>query len=239
MILLTRPADEAKLTADLLQARGYKTFTDPMLLIEAIPNNEPIGHPQAVLFTSANGVRCAPIDLLEHCDQVFTVGDATAHEARSRGFKDVRNAQGNADDLLALCISRLDPAQGPLIHYVGDVSRGNLVERLKNKGFQAEERIVYKSNAVDNLNPETQVFLTNGKITSALFFSPRTAKVFMQNLERHGLQDCLSKVAAYCLSASVAEELKQGSWAEVRIAQKPDQDSLLELIHPEGYHDGT
>ena len=229
MILVTRPQPEAETTADFLQAKGYEVLVDSMLIVEQVICPVLVESPQAVLFTSANGIRFGE----QICDTALTVGSATAAAVRLKGYKRVLNAQGNVDDLFELCVSSLKPTDGPLVHFTGEPNSGNLVERLKEKGFQAEESIVYRALANHSLSDATQRNLLNGNIRSALFFSPRTATVFMHNLERYDLMQSLSRVTACCISETVADQLRGGPWAEIRIAVRPNQDSVLELIHPE------
>ncbi len=56
--LVTRPAEDSAALADALRARGIEPLVDPMLRIEPVEDAHlPLDGVQAVLFTSANGVR--------------------------------------------------------------------------------------------------------------------------------------------------------------------------------------
>ena len=77
-VLVTRPAADAEALADILQKRGHEPVMAPLLFIEdrdlAV---DPTGA-QAILFTSANGVRAASNAFSQRTILVLCVGEATA-----------------------------------------------------------------------------------------------------------------------------------------------------------------
>jgi len=227
MILITRPMPEAQETADLL--KGMQTLCAPMLMIEPV-SLKPVGDFQIALFTSGNGVRHVDEAIIQRQPQVLTVGDATAELARLRGFEKVCSAQGNVDDLFTLAKKILDP-NDKIIHFCGAMHTGDLVGRLNNAGFNASQIHVYNALEVYTLTKEAISALMAKRVRSALFFSPRTATVFMKNLINHGLIDCLSEMTAYCISPVVANQLPAGQWNAVKIAKRPTQSALFELIY--------
>ncbi len=227
MILITRPMPEAQETADLL--KGRQTLCAPMLMIEPVLTQQ-VDDFHVALFTSGNGVRHVDDFIVKRQPQVLTVGDATAELARQRGFEKVRSAQGNVDDLFSLAKEILDP-NDKAIHFCGATHRGNLVGRLNNAGFNASQIHAYKALEMNTLPEETISALMAKRVRSALFFSPRTATVFMKNLNNHGLIDCLSEMTAFCISPAVANQLPVGQWNAVKIAKRPTQSALFELIY--------
>jgi len=61
-ILITRPEEDAKPLADALAERGIASVIEPLLAIRTLPETaaplaEDLAGVQAILFTSANGVR--------------------------------------------------------------------------------------------------------------------------------------------------------------------------------------
>lgn len=234
MILITRPFREAEETANLCHDQGWATIIDSQMHIECVthlPLNLPI---QAALFTSANGVMCSSDSLKNYAARALVVGDSTAQVAKQRGFSEVLSAQGDVDDLLELCRKHLDPEAGPVIHFRGEIAHGDLVGLLKADGFDAQERVVYRAVAKLHLDPPTIEALKRNEITSALFFSARTARVFLQNLKRHGLESSLKSMTAYCISPAVAAQICGAEWDAIIVSPKPDQRTLLDLISVEG-----
>src|SRR5258708_3879003 len=108
--LITRPLEDAKPLADLLQARSVDCVVEPLLEIVAKPDAEvDLDGVQALLFTSANGVRAFAAHSTRRDLKVLTVGDGSADAARAAGFTDVTAAAGDVDALATLATSRLDP----------------------------------------------------------------------------------------------------------------------------------
>ncbi len=229
MILLTRPRLEAEKTALLLGERGYETIIDPLLEIKGVSSGG-YNKPHIAVFTSSNGVIHRPEGLLRLNPKVFVVGDSTAELAHAAGFKDIRSAEGDIEDLYEVIIESIKPEDGKIVHYCGEVTRGRLCQRLQTQGYGAKEQIVYKAEKAVAFSPITIEALQQEKITSALFFSPRTAKVFMEILETYQMESSLSKASALCISSAVAKPLRGKRWADIRIASQQTQSGVLDLI---------
>jgi uroporphyrinogen-III synthase len=233
MILVTRPEPEAGSTIALLHAMGKQSLWEPMLVIDPIKTQPKIDSFQVAFFTSGNGVKFVAGDIVEAQPQVLVVGDATANLAKARGFKNVLSAGGNVDDLYELALKVLCPQTDKLIHFCGKTRYGDLVSRLVNQGFDAEERLVYRTRARRTLTKKTKNYLQQGDVRSALFFSPRTATVFMKNLNKYGLTHVVSHMTAFCISPAVAEQLQKFGWGKIVVAKYPTQNALLDLINSE------
>jgi hypothetical protein len=63
-----------------------------------------------------------------------------------------------------------------------------------------------------------------------LLFSPRTAATFARLVGDAGRTEALTRCTAVCLSAAVAETVAALPWQRVRVATRPDQASLLDLV---------
>ena len=86
-ILITRPIEDAKPLADALAERGIQVLIEPLLEIRHLEDAEiDLAGAQALLFTSANGVRAFAALSPRRDLKVFTVGDGSADAARQAGF---------------------------------------------------------------------------------------------------------------------------------------------------------
>ena len=134
---------------------------------------------QAILFTSANGVR-AFAGLSPRRDiGVLAVGDATAAAARAAGFTAVESAGGDVGDLVRLTKQRLKPEAGPLFHAAGSAVAGDLARLLGEGGFTLRRRMLYESNAATDFTPAARSALLAGQVDQVVLFSPRTAATFV------------------------------------------------------------
>ncbi len=131
-ILITRPIEDAKPLADALEERGIEVLIEPLLEIRHLEDAEiDLDGVQALLFTSANGVRAFAALSPRRDLKVFTVGDGSADAARQAGFPNVESAKGDVEALAALVVDRLKAEDGILFHAAGTVTAGDLKTRLE------------------------------------------------------------------------------------------------------------
>ena len=82
-LLITRPEEDARLFAEEAEAIGFAPVFEPLLRIEPLQAPQlPDSAVQAVLFTSANGVRAFINAYGGLGCPAYAVGDATARAAR-------------------------------------------------------------------------------------------------------------------------------------------------------------
>ena len=62
------------------------------------------------------------------------------------------------------------------------------------------------------------------------FFSPRTARIFLKLIGEVKLQDKLAAVTAVCLSKTIAEEIKDHKWKDIRVSAKPTTKDLVNML---------
>lgn len=227
-LLITRPADDAEPLSRLLQGMGVESLVEPMLTIVHEPGPAPdLRGVQALLMTSANGVRAFAARSSERRLPALAVGDATAQAARQAGFVQVDSAGGNVDDLCRLARVRLDPAAGALLHVAGSRVAGDLAGQLATAGFAYRREVLYRAETAQALSAEAITAMSAGAIEGVLFFSPRTATTFVRLLDKAGVVAVVARMDAYCLSPAVAEAARRAPWRRSVVAERPDQESLL------------
>ena len=189
---------------------------------------------QAVLVTSANGARALAAVTDRRDVPVFAVGDASAAAAADGGFEDVASAAGDVETLAALVAARLSPANGGLLHVAGSVTAGDLAGRLGAAGFAVDRAVVYRAAPVESMPAALEEALRGRTLDAALFYSPRTAARFCELLQRAGLTDACGDILAVALSPAVAASLAPVRFTAVRVADEPDQASLLQALEHAG-----
>jgi uroporphyrinogen-III synthase len=226
-VLITRPSEDAKSLAQQVEQKGYEACIAPLMTVQTLQKTIEIKGVQALLATSANGVRALSAASPERTLPLFAVGQATANAAKSLGYLDVVAAGGDVAFLADLVKGRLDPKGGALFHGAGKVLSGDLQGLLIEAGFEVRREILYDARPVDKLPTEIVADLSAGRIDVALLFSPRTASVFETLLERHNLRGLTKNLRLICLSASVADALANSEFLEVRVPGERNQDAVL------------
>lgn len=229
--LVTRPQEDADGVARLLADRGIDVLVEPLLRIQPLAGVAvPLDGVQAVLATSANGVRALAAATPERRLPVLAVGEASARCARETGFAQVDSAGGDADALVALVKARLDPSAGALIHAAGTTVAGDVSGALAQAGYDVRRVVLYEAKTAEALSTTLAAEMRAGALDLALFFSPRTAATFARLVGEAGLAQECGRIAAYCLSPAVAERLAPLPWRRLRVAAMPDQPSLLAAL---------
>jgi uroporphyrinogen-III synthase len=230
--LVTRPRAEAALLAEALAARGMAALLEPLLDIHfRDPGNPPdLAGAQAVLCTSANGVRAFARLSTERALPVFAVGEATAARTRAEGFFDVHSAGGAVGDLVALVSGCLRPDAGRLLHIAGSLVAGDLAGELRARGFTVERAVLYEARPVATLSAATVRALAAGIVDVALFFSPRTAAIFARLADQAGIVEATRHIAAISISAAADAALDTLRFRARLIAARPDQPALLAVL---------
>ncbi|SOD98915.1 uroporphyrinogen-III synthase [Caenispirillum bisanense] len=235
-VLITRPLHDARRTARLLEDRGVEAVIEPLFSISYIPAAAvALDGVQGYLVTSANGVRALaqalPADNpLTRELPVYAVGDATAETAREHDFTQVLAAEGDVTSLARLVRARVRPPGGTLVHAAGTELAGDLAGELEAAGYTVRRERLYETRAAVALSRDTQRLIATRALHAALFYSPRTARIFAELAQRADLADACRDIRAYCLSEAVAKDLGGVPFAHLRVAATPTQEALLALL---------
>src|SRR6516225_11755687 len=168
--LVTRPREEADGLALALAARDIGAVIEPMMEVYycSLPALD-LATVQAVLCTSANGVRALARVTGERGLPLLAVGEATAARARAEGFTEVESAGGAGGDLASFAAARLQPDGGPLLHVAGNVVAGDLAGALRAHGFVIDRKVLYEARPVEALSTAALSALRGRTIDFALF----------------------------------------------------------------------
>jgi uroporphyrinogen-III synthase len=230
-VLITRPGEDGTALAEVLEARGIETIIDPLLAIKYIDGPAlDMNGVQALLLTSANGVR-ALARRTDHRDiPVYAVGDSTATTARKAGFLQVHSAAGNVEALVGLAKEILNPKDGPLLHIAGSEVAGDLIGLIERAGFECTREVLYEAIAERSLKSSTIASLKSTQIDAVSLYSPRSAENFVGLIRKARLVRSCQRTTAICLSQAVADKVSEIQWLDVLTAKEPNQDALLKLV---------
>jgi uroporphyrinogen-III synthase len=228
-ILVTRPSEDGEEIARRLAAMGHQAFLAPLLRVEflerALPDFTGV---QAILVTSANGVRALARRSVRRDIPVFAVGPQSTDAARGAGFTNVKSADGDAASLADMVSRRADPKTGSLLHVAGEEAGTALCDDLVARGFRAERLVLYRMEKAIDLPSHAAAAIRQDAVDATLFFSPQSAALFAACVARAGLST--ARLIAVCISANTADALKGLEFSAVRIADRPNQDALLACL---------
>jgi uroporphyrinogen-III synthase len=219
-IIITRPEEDASPLAAKLKNLGHEAIILPLIKIVARQGYEiPKRNYQYICLTSANGVRV--IDDVSELQNipVIAVGPQSMLAAEAKGFSHISKQGGDVIGITKYIVSNVKPSAGPLLYLSGSETSGDLEGKLKLAGYDVDRVITY--DAV----PATLTFnITNAD--AVMLYSPRTAKLWLQNVENLNLN--VSHIKHICLSANVAANLPQ-SW-NTRVAAQPTESAILQVL---------
>ena len=259
-VLITRPIEDAKIIADLVTQKGYAAFTEPFLKVVFEETSLPdLKIYEALIFTSANGVRAFCDKAQERNLPIFTIGKNTAEAARQAGFKIITNADGDVDALTKILPENM--SEKPYLHI-----RGKHISRSlspQNQDLSIDEKILYHTEKIEEISDECLEMICRGKFSHILFFSERTAESFVNyirtqkliktpnaqalglektpnaqarglektpNAQALGFEKTLERTKALCLGASMVQCLSVLPWQEIVIAERPTRNGIMALL---------
>jgi uroporphyrinogen-III synthase len=232
-LLLTRPQPDGERTAARLRTLGHEAILSPMLRIEALPADFGTGPFAAVVLTSANAARALSgharrVELLDL--PAFVVGRQSAEAARAVGFRSILSADGDVGGLVPLIVAQVGEASLPLLYLAGRDRAADLGAALGGYGLTVRTAIIYRAVAQPTLSAEAQSALSSARLDGALHYSRRTVEAFLSAAERAGLLANARGLVHYCLSMDVAGPLTAAGAFSIKIAARPEENALLELL---------
>lgn len=168
------------------------------------------------IFTSRAGVSFAPAgaDRLAYC-----VGDATAHAATQAGYRAV-SSSGSAPELCALILA--DAPSEKLLHVRGEVSRGDVINTLRDGGLDCAQAVVYRKQPTQIDNHDAAV-LENATSLLIPVFSAETVSIISD------WRVDLTGAHVIAISQFVADSAAVVSPVSITVSDKPDLTSMVAL----------
>lgn len=227
-ILLTRPQDDARRTAERLRRLGHAAVIAPVTTIVSTGDPCPPGPFAAILATSAQAAPfCAQAGFL--AQDVFAVGERTASSLRDAGAARVHSAGGDGAALADLVAARL-PAGARLLHVAGRDRHAEPAASLAARGYDLSVWEAYAATIVPALPEAAADALRAGTLGGVLHYSARSAESLLTLARNAALADALLALPQVCLSPAVAEPLAHAGAGRIALAARPDEDALLDAL---------
>jgi uroporphyrinogen-III synthase len=237
-VLVTRPDPDSATTAATLRARGHEVLLAPALRFEPIPlPPADAADYAAVIVTSANALRAVAPQLEGHPLlklPLFAVGAQTAAAARRAGFAEVISADSDAEGLRDCVVRHVRAVAaentGPLLYLAGaDISR-DLAGELGARGIDVVTRTAYRMVPIAHLPRDICDAFAASRIAAVLHYSVRSARGFLEAAREAGVEIAALAILQCCISAAVAQVLREAGAARVVVAASPDEDALLTAL---------
>ncbi len=229
-LLVTRPQPDADRFADALREIGVRPVLAPLLEIypsrAALPD---LAGFTALAASSAAAIRRFAATTNRRDLPLFTVGTASASEAREMGFAQVVSGGGDARALATTLRSRLR-REHHVLYLRGEVVARDLAELMGPLGPVITSWVGYAMRPVARLPEAALEALTTGGLDGVTLMSARTAATFRALIaaEQPGIP--MDRLRAYCLSHGVAEAVADMGWLALRVSPSPATADLLAVI---------
>ena len=221
-IILNRPKEAARTFHALIREAlpEAKVISSPLINIKFLSKSIDFTRFDAFIFTSINGVQAIENQRIPPGKLCFAVGEKTAQAAKSIGFK-VLYSEGNFENLISMILSH--PYKGRFLHIRGKYSRGDISKKLSESGRPCEQMIVYhqKSQA---LTHEAKISINRGKPLIFPLFSPRTAKLLMEEILPN---DHFYIIA---MSNDISTICKENGCTNITVSKSSNAKSMLESV---------
>lgn len=223
-IWITRAQPGAEATAEAVRRLGHEPFVAPLLEVR-VTGSGPVdlAGVGALAFTSANAVRAFAERTTAPDLPAFAVGPATAEAARRAGFARVIASDGGVADLARTILAERRAFAGTVLHPGARELAGDLVGALRAGGLQAQTMVLYETRPRALSDAELAAI---PRIDFALVQSARAAAVLAEVLEAAPAPG----LAVAALSAAALAPLAATALAERRVAVRPSEAALLDLI---------
>lgn len=224
-ILITRPLSGQQL--EYARILGLEPIIEPALEFEfpeywdsvlKVINENPKSD---WVFTSANGVKALKHLIKNGLQvrpevQVFAVGSKTKEALEGLGLDAKVPHRQDGSHLADLIIE--EGKIESVIYFHGNLSRGEVTEKLRGKDIEVFEVEVYKTK----ISP---VSLPNNPVEAVLFYSPSAVEGFEKGQGFNGNLPHL-----FAIGPTTAEALREQTDQGVEIADTPDTKELLKTV---------
>lgn len=202
---------------------GIHVLAEPALDIRPVSYGRPPERPDALVFTSAHGVRHHPQEPSWRGIPVYTVGDRTAEAAQRSGYQFLHSANGDVGDLQRLIRATL-PVSSRLLHYGARETAGDLCGELVSAGYRASKRVVYEAvpapaSSIERIHADLPM------VDEIIVHSPRAALLAARLASDVGWSGTV-----FCLSKNCANAFVDLPGTGIIVAAKPREDSLMAVI---------
>ncbi|WP_440937265.1 uroporphyrinogen-III synthase [Candidatus Pelagibacter sp.] len=230
-ILLTRPIDDCIEMIEKFKSLGHDVSHLALLNIEKV-NHENFNYDSydALIFSSSNSIKFLDIKNINKDIKCFSVGSATERKIRALGFQNVIPAEGSVNSLIEIIQNNFDTSDGKLLYISGQTIAYELDKDLKNKGYNIDRLINYKTSHND-FNDINFIKELKKKIPNIVYiYSENSAKSFLKFINNSGLKDDWMDTNLMCMGEKASIILNEIKWKKIFLFNPGEEEFLLYKI---------
>ncbi|QXK91850.1 uroporphyrinogen-III synthase [Neoehrlichia mikurensis] len=228
-ILLTRPYSDALKSRNILLNFGFNVYIESVLQIEyLVPHLQDIELFDLIISTSKHSIISLSKNTTIRSNTIITVGNSTMNVATSLGFDQVLSVNGNTQDVISYIQSQSRNLK--ILYIRGEHITCDIKAILNTMGFNVHEVVMYKTIANKLLSKECYNLIVNRDISEILFYSSRSAEIFIQLVQESNIAHHLKNMNAYVLSNKIANVAKVINWRAIFVTDIPTESSLIQLL---------
>ena len=224
--VLTRPIEDSKRIKQSLENQGYEVIVNPLLEIKYKTNIFNPDKYEVLIFTSRHSIRYLEEKNIFLKNKIICAcGKSTLLEAKKFGTENTYILYSNVAELEENFVNISGIKEKKVLYLRGREITSDIASIFKDNGINIDDKIVYEANEINEFNNEFINELGRSQHLAILFYSIRTAQVYLQSMDKYNLSNKTSIIIAYCISKNVADFLTKFG-IETRYAL-----DTLSLIH--------
>ncbi len=236
-LIITRPLEESNQTVTSLSAIGYDCLIEPILSFSVRTNSKSQvikslkENLSAIIITSKRALFTLVKFSINFELPIIIVGQENALYAKKNGFSNIINISQDSIELVNFIISNYNTKGTNFLYLSAAKVSGNIKENLILAGYNIKRLPIYEMTASKELSQQTINKILSQQIHGILFYSQRTAKIFINLLIKHKLISYCKLINIYCLSSNIAKEFDNNYFLKIKYCKFPNHSSMLELIN--------
>ena len=226
-LLVTRPKEDSLKIKEYLSKIGFNVYIEPMFSIKHLRAKIDVEDFDFIISTSQHSIIALSKITKNRNKLIITAGHNTMQIGEKLGFTSIKSFNNNVNGI----ISYLKHYNGNNVLYIrGKEITCNLKNMFINRIKNFQEVIVYNTIDRKYFSKNCYNLLLQDKISAILFYSSRTADIFIELIKKHNMEHKAASIIIYVISNKVAETAKKVCWKNIKISDNPTNQSLLSLI---------
>ena len=228
--VLTRPIEDSKRIKQSLENQGYEVIVNPLLEIKYKTNIFNPDKYEVLIFTSRHSIRyLEEKNIFPKNKIICACGKSTFLEAKKFGTENTYILYSNVAELEENFVKISGIKEKKVLYLRGREITSDIASIFKDNGINIDDEIVYEANEINEFNNEFINELGTSQHLAILFYSIRTAQVYLQSMDKYNLSNKTSIIIAYCISKNVADFLTKFG-IETKYARDTSDAAILQLI---------